>query len=110
MKRALLVVTPELLLELFKLGPVGAFKVTTFALPDDARAVDVRYINSKGQIAIEVESESFNELPGKAKQPVLLPSPVCRVFSEDELLARLAAKQESEVLQAPETSESESVS
>lgn len=87
MKRAILLISPDLLVDLFRTGPTRAFDVTTFALPEDARFVDVRYINSAQHIAIEVESEQFNDVPAKGLPPVL-PCPVCRVVSEDELLTR----------------------
>lgn len=115
MKRALLLVSPTLIVDLFKAGPARAFDVTDFALPEDARFVDVRYINSERAIALEVESETFNDLPPKAKQPPILPSPVCRVVTDEELLERVArsvvndglaaAEQKSEVPGAPDTSE-----
>ena len=90
MKRALLLISPALLVDLFKGGPARAFDVTTHALPEDARFVDVRYINSRGEIALEVESAAFNEVPHKAKQPPELSPPVCRIVSEEEMLERLA--------------------
>jgi hypothetical protein len=106
MKRAVLLVSPHLILDLFKVGPARAFEVINFALPEDARFVDVRYINSEQHIALEVESESFPEMPPKAKQPVTLSSPECRIvpvctFESDEQVVDTRT----EVPRAPEPSE-----
>jgi len=95
MKRAVLLVTPSLLIDLFKVGPARAFEVTDFGLPEDTEFVDVRYINSQGVIALEIESEAFNEVPAKGAPPVL-PSPICRRVDEDELLARVDALKQAE--------------
>jgi hypothetical protein len=58
-------------------------EVFAHPLPADARVVDVRYINSAGVIVVEVESETFAELSGKAKPPIL-PTPRLQVVLDDE--------------------------
>jgi hypothetical protein len=86
MKRALLLIEPALLVQMFKGSWPRTFEVTDFALPEDARFVDVRYINTEGRIALELESETFNEVPEKAKTPVVLSAPVYRVVDEEPLV------------------------
>lgn len=82
MQRALLLVTPQLLIDLLKGDGTLAFEVVSGQLPADARVVDVAYINSQGAIALTLESASFPALPAGAKPPMLT-APECRVVVVD---------------------------
>lgn len=75
MRRALLLVSPQLFVDAFKGRGLRTFAVESNPLPDDAQLVDVAYINAAHQVALELESASF---PDVAERQVLAP-PVCRV-------------------------------
>lgn len=79
MKRATLLVSPELFIDIFKGAGPCSFEVIANALPEDATVVDVKYVNSRRQIAIDLESESFLDVA----TPPLLSSPVCRVVRDE---------------------------
>lgn len=91
MKRAILLTNPELMVQLFKVGEPRMLDVFAHALPADAKVVDVRFINSRNEIAIELESETFNHVPENGQPPVLS-APQCRLVvqepAEDDGLPR----------------------
>jgi hypothetical protein len=88
MKRATLLISPPLLIELFKAGPARTFEILNYPLPEDARFVDVSYISSEGAIALVLESETFNDIPEKGKPPDL-PNPEVRVVYRVSCSCRL---------------------
>jgi hypothetical protein len=83
MKRAILLVSPALLVDFLKAPrSLRTFDVTDFLLPEDVQIIDVRYIKHNHQIAVELESETFGDVPEKGQPPVI-ESPVIQVINID---------------------------
>ena len=74
MKRARVLVHVDRFVEALK-GDIDAVRVINHALPADARVVDVAYIASGRTIAIDLESETYNEMPPKAPHPPVVSTP-----------------------------------
>lgn len=93
-RRAILVVTPDFFVNALKGNDPRHYFVDRFALPEDAKCVDVGYTNSRGEIHLVLESATFNEIPPKGKPPVL-PPPTPRLQpvaeSEDDVAGDTAA-------------------
>jgi hypothetical protein len=81
-RRAVVLVSPQFVIEAMKEGGPRRFIVERSGLPIDARVVDVLYINSKQMVAVELESQAFEEVPEKGKPPVLA-IPVCWVVEPE---------------------------
>jgi hypothetical protein len=82
MRRARLLVTPQLFVDLLKGTDPRTFGVVSNPLPDDARVVDVVYINSQGVVALEIESTEFNDVPDGKNSPFVT-TPECHVVEPE---------------------------
>lgn len=72
--RAIVIVSPQLLIDALKEGEQRAVEVIN-PLPADATVVDVLYKRGVDQFAIELESAAF----APSVKPPVLPLPQCRV-------------------------------
>jgi hypothetical protein len=84
MRRAQLLVTPQLFVELLKGTDPRTFGVVSNPLPNDARVVDVAYINSQDVVVLEIESAEFNDVQDGKKSPVVTTPLVDAVADEGE--------------------------
>jgi hypothetical protein len=83
MKRAIVQVTAQLLVEMCKPYPKPRYyNVTENALPEDARAVGGRYDPCRDLFELAVQSESFEDVPLEQMLPTLPPPVFQEVVSD----------------------------
>ncbi len=72
-KRAIVLVTPQRVLDVLKGRGSRVIELGGHELPEDVRVVEIAYIRSGDVIAMEVESDAFGDVPGP-RYPVI-PTP-----------------------------------
>lgn len=78
MRRALIQISAQLLVDMSKAGPPKVLQVLENPLPQDARAVGGRYDSIRDVFELAIESEVFDDIPETKLLPLLPPS----VFGE----------------------------
>ena len=76
MGRAVLYISSELLVDLFKAGPPRSYAIRSGGLPEDTRLVEVahaRYMGEPLTIALLLESETWPEVEDGQLPPELSP-------------------------------------